>query len=77
MKVIGFGDFKQKRTGSDFDDLTTFTTGGNEFYKFSLFPEHFQEIVDHEVKDERRLLLKNGSVLILNNTGKDMQVSFD
>ncbi|TGK43477.1 hypothetical protein [Leptospira andrefontaineae] len=77
MKLIGFGDFKQKKTNFDFEDLTTFETGGNEFYKFSIFPEHFQEIVDHEVKDDRRLILKNQHVFIRNNTGKDMQVSFD
>ncbi|TGL32576.1 hypothetical protein EHQ52_14940 [Leptospira koniambonensis] len=77
IKFIQYGDFKEKKTNYDFDDLITFRNGGNEFYRFSAFPEHFQEIVDHEIKGERRLILKKGNVHILNNTAKDIIFSLD
>ncbi|PJZ48486.1 hypothetical protein CH362_14895 [Leptospira saintgironsiae] len=77
MKVLGLGNFTQRKNGYDFDDLTSFKTGGSEFYKFSKYPEHFQEIVDHEIKDERRLILEKRNVYIRNNTGKEVRYSFD
>ncbi|MFB5652330.1 hypothetical protein ACE5IS_16935 [Leptospira wolffii] len=77
MRLLGLGNFKQRKNSCDYEDLTTFKTGESEFYRFSRFPEHFQEIVDHEVTGERRLILEKGSVSVLNNTGKTIRYSFD
>lgn len=76
MKLLGLGNFTQKNS-YDFDDLTTFKTGGNEFYRFSRFPEHFLEVVDHEIKENRRLYVKGRNVYIRNNTDKSILFRLD
>ncbi|MEI1280273.1 hypothetical protein V6Z05_18215 [Leptospira venezuelensis] len=77
MKLLGLGNFKERKNSYDFEDLTTFETGGSEFYRFSNFPEHFQEIVDHEIKENRRLHIQSKTVYIRNNTGKEIRFSMD
>ena len=77
MKLLGLGNFKQRKNSYDFDDLTTFKTGGSEFYRFSRFPEHFQEVVDHEIKENRRLYIEGRNVYIRNNTDRSILFSLD
>ncbi|WP_125226296.1 hypothetical protein [Leptospira neocaledonica] len=77
LRFIDFKDFKQEKNDSDFEDVITFKTGENEFYQFNQFPAQFQEIVDYEIKEERRLHLKNGNLQIQNKTDKTLRFSDD
>lgn len=77
LRFIDFKDFKQKKGNSDFDDMITFKTGESEFYRFSLFPAQFQEIIDYEIKENRRLHLKDQHLRIQNNTNKTIRFRDD
>ncbi|WP_375532561.1 hypothetical protein [Leptospira wolffii] len=75
VRLLGLGNFKQRKSNYDYEEFISFKTGGSEFYKFSKFPEHFQEIVDYEIKENRRLYLAGGNAHIRNNTGKEIRYS--
>ncbi|EQA46048.1 putative lipoprotein [Leptospira broomii serovar Hurstbridge str. 5399] len=76
-KIISYYDFTQKPSSSELEDFVTFKIAGKEFYKFSRFPEHFQEVIDYEITDERRLYTKQGDIYVRTNGKRPARVVFE